>query len=119
MRRRPRKSSIDQVLIAGTATDLPAIRQVLLMLPDDIYGQVYVEAPEAAWTTLPCPPRVTVAWLPMDDQPRAATATTAWLAEWMPEEPQSDREFSLWVGAGISGQIGTLCHRLDIELGVL
>ncbi len=115
-RSRRRCHPLLHVLIAGAGEDIDAIRQVVALLPDDAFGQVYVESdPGAVLPDLSVPQRVTVNHLrrsgrdaaPLGDagaEPGVllARAVAAWAAEWMPEEPDEDREFQIWT----SGQVG-------------
>lgn len=85
------------VLFLGDSVDIPAIRAEVEALPDDAYGQVFVEVATRVqvqrWST---PPGVGVTWLERYDSsggrgpvvPRgelAARALAGWVSEWMPD----------------------------------
>ncbi|QLQ09236.1 MAG: hypothetical protein HZY75_01135 [Nocardioidaceae bacterium] len=70
-------------------------------------------------TLLPTPPRVTVTALAPTGRAGAAVAAAAWLTEWIPDEPQPDREFTVWIGAGVGARLDALCASHDIEPGRL
>lgn len=134
MRPHRRRHPLAHVLIAGLISDAPAIQRLLLALPRDCYGQVFVEAgPDADLRWLQTPERVMVSrLLPAGPAPRSeasftdaidgaathvittrgaalAQAVSHWLAEWMPEDCQPDREFAIWVGAGQCEAVEALC----------
>lgn len=96
--------------MAGGVDDLPAIETLLILLPETAYGQVFVETPaEVTPLVLLAPPRVTVTQLSCGpDAVRGqllAAAVQAWLAEWMPEEPEPVRSLTLWVGSSARDQV--------------
>jgi hypothetical protein len=91
-----RTVSAADVLIAGVDEELPAVRELMLLLPSTAYGQVMVEtAADAALPALTTPPRVTVTQLSrsVDAAPGdlLTVAVHAWLTEWTPEDPDPDR----------------------------
>lgn len=66
-----RPGSAGSVLLAGDATALPAIANVLEDLPDSARGAVFVEVPRAGdRQVLPAPAGVEVVWLVAGDDPR-------------------------------------------------
>lgn len=96
--------------MAGGVEDLSAIQTLLVLLPETAYGQVFVETPaDVAPLTLLAPPRVTVTELPCAaDAVRGqqlVAAVQAWLAEWMPEEPEAARSLTLWLGSAARDQV--------------
>ncbi len=115
MRPHRRRQPLNHVLIAGDLHDLDTIRPLLALLPDDTYGQVFV-AGASPDTSMPLlsPARVTVSWL--GAQPGAlGLAIAGWMAEWMPDEPQPDREITVWIGGRAGEQISTLCDVLGVR----
>ena len=118
MRSHRRRTPTDHVLIAGRTEDLAGIARILGALSADAYGQVLIEVP--AGVRIPSftrPPRVTVCRItaapPNDrgDTPLTA-AIAAWMAEWMPEDPDADRAISIWVGAQDGSHVDAQCHVL-------
>ena len=106
MRSHRRRHPLRHVLIAGGVADLPDIRHELAQLPADAYGQVLVEVPLGVELhELVRPARVSVHRLdhiatiePMTDgRSVLAAAVDAWLSEWLPAEPEGDREVTLWI----------------------
>lgn len=100
MRSHRRRSPLQHVLLAGCADDLVVLQSVLAMLPSDVYGQVVVEIePDVELPQLDTPARVTVhrVWPGAADR-----AVAAWIAEWMPSEPDAARTVGLWISAGSS-----------------
>ena len=138
---RHRARSRDRVFIAGDLADLTAIQHVLALLPDDAYGQVYLEVlDERDIVPLDAPSRVTVTWLPRVMRPSAirplafaahgealATAIAGWVGEWMPgaadtegESAQaSDHSVIMWLGCAGSARITALYDVLQSRLAGL
>ncbi|HEU0257305.1 MAG TPA: SIP domain-containing protein [Microbacteriaceae bacterium] len=110
----------EQVLIAGDEDDLPAIHHLLWLLPEDVYGHVFIETlTEDGRTPLAAPERVSVTWLPRaarrsrlrslvfaDRGEPLAAALVGWAAEWLDGGcgQLADRHL-LWVGAAGSGNV--------------
>lgn len=125
MRPHRRQEPADHVLIAGELADLDAIEAVLLLLPPYAYGQVLVETDvDAELPPLPAPVRVGITRLLREPHPGGghpapgallARAVAGWAAEWLPEEPQPDRDFSIWLGAAASESLHRLGHRLELS----
>jgi len=71
-------------------------------LPADTYGQVLIEVgPAEELPLLAVPPRVTVHRVERSPEgPGIAVgrAVTAWVAEWIPDEPDERRTVTIWVG---------------------
>lgn len=110
MRPHRRRGPLQHVLVAGSFEELPAIEALLSLLPDTAYGQVLVEMPpDLELPPLTAPPRVILTRLARtrSDQPgsRVADAVHAWLAEWMPDEPDPARTFTLWVGGSARNRV--------------
>lgn len=102
MRSHRRRTPLQHVLLAGCTDDLVVLQSVLALLPDDVYGQVVVEIdPDAELPALETPARVTVhrVWPGTADR-----AVAAWIAEWIPSEPDAARTVGLWVSAGSSAR---------------
>jgi NADPH-dependent ferric siderophore reductase len=108
---RTRRLPSERILVAGTVDDLADIQAVLDALPDNAYGQVYVEAtmPDEV-RSLRAPGRVTVTWLLRASRPSElrplvfadrgeslAHAIVGWAGEWMSDDP-ADGPTLLWIG---------------------
>lgn len=111
MRPHRRRGPLQHILVAGSSDELPAIEALLFLLPETTYGQVLIESPaDLDLPALARPGRVTVTRLAraQDDEPGVllADAVHGWLAEWMPDEPDAARVFTIWVG-------GTARDRVD------
>ncbi|MBM7801570.1 NADPH-dependent ferric siderophore reductase [Curtobacterium luteum] len=125
---RTRRQPSERVLVAGSARDLPEIRRQLLELPDDAYGQVFVEvAVDEEVRILPAPPGVAVTWLVRSTRAsRVATlafadhgevlaeAVTAWAGEWCVVgcEPCT----SVWIGCAESAWVERARSVVQLEL---
>lgn len=92
-RRRP----LDHVLIVGVAGDLQEVSLALAMLPDDAYGQVLLAAAPGSTSALTAPARVSIHRLE-PSRGCLVDAVSAWLAEWVPQEPDGARSVTAWVG---------------------
>ncbi|HYI59269.1 MAG TPA: SIP domain-containing protein [Microlunatus sp.] len=113
MRPHRRRGPLEHVLVAGSESELSAIEALLLLLPSTAYGQVLVESePQQAALVLTAPPRVTVTCLKRSpaDEPGVllAGAVHAWLAEWMPEEPDPARMITVWVGRSARDRVNPI-----------
>ncbi|GGF30927.1 hypothetical protein GCM10011519_00430 [Marmoricola endophyticus] len=113
-----RRAPLEHVLIAGDSSEIDAIRALLALLPSTTYGQVYVET--ISGTVLPeisAPRRVTVTMLPRDAADlageRLASAVDGWLAEWIPEEPEPDRDLTIWLGEVAGARVETSATCLE------
>jgi NADPH-dependent ferric siderophore reductase len=97
-----RRLPIEHALIAGDATDLPAIVAALVWLSPDTYGQVLVEmGPDEELPLLAAPLRVSVHRVERSAAGHgvaAGRAVAAWVEEWMPGEPDERRAVTVWVG---------------------
>ncbi|WP_440707867.1 SIP domain-containing protein [Herbiconiux sp. YIM B11900] len=117
------------VLLAGDTTDLVPIRRILGELPDDAYGQVYLEIVSPIQIRqLERPAGVNLTWLRRDLVPHGLreiaprgelirSAVTAWVSEWMPEAPAEGGErIHLWVGCNASPRVGSMYRELASRL---
>jgi NADPH-dependent ferric siderophore reductase len=125
---RTRRQPSERILIAGGAEDLVEIHRQLEELPENAYGQVFVEvAVDEQIRILPAPPRVTVTWLVRSARSSAvaplvfadhgealAHALTGWAAEWcvMGCEPRT----SVWIGCADSPWIERARSMVQLEL---
>jgi len=125
---RTRRQPSERILIAGDASDLPEIHGMLTELPENAYGQVFVEvALDEQVRALPAPPRVTVTWLvrstrsslvaPLvfaDHGEALAQALTAWAGEWCVAdcEPRT----TVWIGCADSPWVERARSVVQIEL---
>jgi NADPH-dependent ferric siderophore reductase len=120
-----------QVLLAGDTTDLAAIRRILSGLPEDAYGQVYLEIVSPIQIRpVERPEGVSLTWLRRDLVPHGLleiaprgelirSAVSAWVAEWMPEEASEGRdEIYLWVGCNASPRVGSMYRELASRLAI-
>lgn len=126
----PREAGVaPHVLLAGDTTDLVPIRRILGELPDDAYGQVYLEIVSPIQIRqLERPAGVSLTWLRRDLVPHGLreiasrgelirSAVTAWVSEWMPEAPAEGGErIHLWVGCNASPRVGSLYRDLASRL---
>lgn len=94
------------VLVAGSGADLGAITDAVLRIPEDAYGQVFVEvASDAAAPSFDLPEGVSLTVLrpasirgiELERGERVARAVQAWIAEWMCED-ESDTPRVIWLG---------------------
>jgi NADPH-dependent ferric siderophore reductase len=96
---------IEHSLIAGDVGDLPGIVAALAWLPAAAYGQVLIEAgPGEELPLLAAPPRVTVHRIERSAAGHGIAvgrAVTAWVEEWIPDEPDERRAVTVWVGEGV------------------
>lgn len=110
MRSHRRREPLEHVLVAGDLSDLDSIHALLACLPATAYGQVIVETSgDDVLPTLPTPARVSVTQLrrpasgvassSVEPAERLVEAVNAWLAEWVPDDPEPDRVFSIWIGS--------------------
>lgn len=127
-----RDTVTNHVLLAGDSGDLQTIRRHLAALPDDAYGQAYLEVRTAAEICdLTSPPGVTVVWLPRDEVPscldgaamsmhgeRIVHALSAWMMEWITEESRDRPQLSIWVGCASSMLAGYACRALSAQTTV-
>lgn len=105
-----------RVLIAGTETDLDAIRALVATLGDRTAGQVFVEVPSAAEIEpLATPERVTVSWLARDVRSGAmgtslacapgqalGRAVQAWVGEMSTGDAELDgADMCIWLGTDV------------------
>ncbi|MBF4614974.1 SIP domain-containing protein [Curtobacterium sp. VKM Ac-1376] len=125
---RTRRQPSDRILIAGGAEDLVEIHRQLEDLPENAYGQVFVEvALDEQIRVLPAPPRVTVTWLVRSARSSAvaplvfadhgealAHALTAWAGEWCVTgcEPRT----SVWIGCADSPWVERARAAVQLEL---
>ncbi|MCS5506229.1 siderophore-interacting protein [Curtobacterium flaccumfaciens] len=125
---RTRRQPSERILIAGGAEDLVEIHRQLEELPENAYGQVFVEvALDEQIRILPAPPRVTVTWLVRSARSSAvaplvfadhgealAQALTGWAAEWCVTgcEPRT----SVWIGCADSPWIERARSMVQLEL---
>lgn len=121
---------IDCVLAAGDASDLPELRAWLLELPENAYGQVFIEVfSRIQIEQLPLPPHVHATWLcreDRDESPRPglgrrrgealAGAVESWLAEWLWADSDTGRSFQFWMGARTSSVMQSYWTHLDRRL---
>ncbi|QSB22367.1 SIP domain-containing protein [Curtobacterium sp. 24E2] len=125
---RTRRQPSERILIAGGVEDLPEIRRQLEDLPENAYGQVFVEvALDEQIRILPAPPRVTVTWLVRSARASAvsplvfadhgealAHALTGWAAEWCVAE--CEPRTSVWIGCTDSPWVERARSAVQIEL---
>jgi NADPH-dependent ferric siderophore reductase len=110
-------------MVAGDSRDLPAIARILERLPQDSYGQVFVEiVAEVQIVPLNAPPAVSITWLRRDSfgpgghttfgSARGETierAVLAWTAEWLEPGCQCGHAaFYVWVGCAMSPSVDRL-----------
>ncbi|RGE23259.1 SIP domain-containing protein [Leucobacter sp. wl10] len=123
-------AGVDCVLAAGDASDLTELREWLRRLPEESYGQVFIEVfAEMQIEPLPVPPHVGVTWLcreqrEMSPRPGAgrrrgealAGAVDAWFDEWLWADSEAVRNIQLWMGARTSSVMQSYWAGLDRRL---
>ncbi|WP_413601956.1 SIP domain-containing protein [Curtobacterium sp. Curtsp57] len=125
---RTRRQPSERILIAGSSDDLVEIHRLLLDLPENAYGQVFVEvALDEQVRILPAPPRVTVTWLVRSARTSAvaplvfadhgealAAAVIGWAAEWCVAdcEPRT----TVWIGCADSPWVEQARAAVQLEL---
>lgn len=114
MRSHRRREPIGHVLIAGHTDDLDDIRAALAMLAADTYGQVLVVAPIGTQLDLTAPARITVHRID-DAAGSLADAVAGWAAEWIPDELDSHRKVTVWIGAHASSHVDPVHHGWPVE----
>ncbi|WP_162802057.1 SIP domain-containing protein [Ornithinimicrobium murale] len=102
-------------LFVSDDADLPDLRDALAGLPQDAYGQAFVETVSPEVEELQRPAGVSVTWLVRDlaDRSRpmgsyAAVASGAWAAEWMVAAPHPSQRTLVWVGTSIRATVHVL-----------
>ncbi|WP_130411788.1 hypothetical protein [Xylanimonas ulmi] len=119
-----------QVLLAGSADDLPQIRQVLDHAVHCVYGQIYLEvgAGEAASARalLPSVLPEGMSLTLLERRPRAdganpgeplARALTAWADEWATEDAlDAGQIIAMWVGYSGNPAVDAACDDLAMRL---
>lgn len=125
---RTRRQPSERILLAGGVDDLPEITRMLEDLPENAYGQVFVEvALDEQVRALPAPPRITVTWLVRSARESAvaplvfadhgealAAAVTGWASEWCVAdcEPRT----TVWIGCVDSPWVERARSVVQIEL---
>lgn len=125
---RTRRQPTERILLAGGVEDLPEIARMLADLPENAYGQVFVEAAFVEQVhELTAPGRVTVTWLVRSARSSAvaplvfadhgealAHAVTGWAAEWCVAdcEPRT----TVWIGCADSPWIERARSVVQLEL---
>jgi NADPH-dependent ferric siderophore reductase len=116
-------------MVAGDSRDLPAIRRILKRLPNDSYGQVFIEiVADVQVVPLHAPPGLSISWLRRDSfgpgapgrgeisrtfgSARGETierAVLAWATEWIEPGCQCGHSpFYVWVGCAMSPTVDRL-----------
>lgn len=126
MRPHRRPGPLQHVLIGACADDLPTVQQLLDALPEEAYGQVWVEGNRAASTlsgapvaapVLRHPGRVSVYLLAtsVGSAPgeQAAAALRAGQAEWLPELECAGRAVTVWAGESVRRHLA----QVGVEFG--
>lgn len=125
---------IDCVLAAGNLTDLPGLRAWCEALPEQSYGQVFIEVfSPIQIETLHTPAGVSVTWICRELlRPSAlpgagmkigpargealVTAVDAWLNEWYRPESGTERHFKMWMGARGNEVVHSFWQGVEQEL---
>ncbi|WP_256838549.1 hypothetical protein [Ornithinimicrobium faecis] len=107
-----------RVCIFAAACDVAAAQQVLLDLPGDAYGQVYLADDTADGMPLTAPERVQVNRVrPHRGSCALADAMSGWAAEWLPEGvgPVGDSP-TVWVLPGATTALAAADHECVTRL---
>ena len=90
----------DRLLIAGDESSLPAIRDLLAMLPSRARGQVFVEVESADDVgALVAPGRVAISWLVRDSGQSLRRSLDGWLSEMLPTDISQEHTVYAWIAA--------------------
>lgn len=103
--------------IFADSCDLSAAQQVLLSLPADAYGQLYITADPDSLPLL-APERVQVNWVrPRPGRCALADAMSGWAAEWLADRsgPASQGP-TVWVLPGASATLAASEHECVTRL---
>jgi NADPH-dependent ferric siderophore reductase len=120
-------------MVAGDSRDLPAIRHILERLPNDSYGQVFIEiVAEVQVVQMDAPAGVSVTWLHRRSFGRSIPnhtfgsargetierAVLAWTTEWLEPGCQCEHgPFYVWIGCALSPTVDRLHSVLHTMLG--
>lgn len=107
-----------RVCIFAEACDFAAAQEVLLGLPADAYGQVYLAVDASGGIPLTAPERVQVNTVrPSPGSCALADAMSGWAAEWLPEGtgPVSDGP-TVWVLPGATTALAAADHECVTRL---
>ena len=104
--------------IFADACDFLAAQQVLLGLPADAYGQVYIADGEQQGIPLEAPTRVQVNRMsPSRGRCVLAEAMSAWAAEWLPDGTTSGSDSpTVWVLPGATAALSAADHECVTRL---
>lgn len=106
-------------LFVSDDIDLPVLREALLELPADAYGQVFVETAFERHEELERPAGIAVTWLrrgtevecPRPVGSHAAVAAGAWASEWMVGAATPPQRTFVWVGVSVRSSVQVLMQR--------
>ncbi|MDR6866589.1 NADPH-dependent ferric siderophore reductase [Microbacterium resistens] len=118
----------DHFVLAGVSSDAPFVNRLVAALPEDSYGQVFLEGTGPSrvlgW---PGPARLVPFWLRQDLAPAVdgrlpgpgdvlAAALRAWADEWLPEPGHRGvLPFTVWIGGAGHRPVDELCRRLTLS----
>ncbi|MGC5615032.1 SIP domain-containing protein [Georgenia sp. Z1491] len=115
------------VLLVGEHDDIPYIRSVLARLPENAYGQVYLEVDtDEHLPDVVAPERIGIRWLTRADVgdeghlllPKGARlerAVRAWLSEWLCDAPD-EGPIVVWVGGSDNPRLAELHLELHARI---
>lgn len=129
----PAPAGNPHVMVAGDSRDLPAIRQILERLPEDSYGQVFIEiVSDVQIVAMDAPAAVSVTWMHRSSFGRSIPnhtfgsargetierAVLAWTSEWLEPGCQCGQgPFYVWIGCAMSASVDRLHGVLHTLLG--
>lgn len=119
--------AVNCVFAAGEAADLPSIRDWCASLPENSYGQVFIEVfSPIQIEDLGAPVGVNVTWIcrellrpnaPLGSRPARGealvAAADAWLNEWYRSESRIERHFAMWLGGRSNEVVHDYWQRLE------
>ena len=117
------------VLIAGDSRDYPAIRTLVQQLPQDGYGQIFIEvAVERQVQDFAHPSGMTLHWLvaernfqrqnhPAFRGMMLCSAISGWFSEWLIKDFDHEGKFVVWIGGALNPRVAILCDDLSREYG--
>ena len=125
-----RREQFDCVLAAGDAGDFQGIRAWCAALPEDAYGQIFIEVfSPIQIESLDAPTGVSVTWI-CREQRRGSTlpglgaahcealmhAVDGWLDEWYRAEHGPERHFTIYMGARGSSIMRSYWRGVEAEV---
>lgn len=111
-------------LIAGDYRDYFSIRNIVETLPNDAYGQIFIEITDPEQIQdFDRPRRMQLTWLTVGNtdssaqsDTRLCQAVTGWLAEWQVADGEQHQKLELWLGGIMNPQVSAQWQNLSMQL---